>query len=60
LNDMCQAIRTTITVTRTAPATTKYRPRIAGSRLSNIGRIYSPMKTNASTFKTKTAVSHTA
>ena len=31
---MCQAMRTTITVTRTAPATMKYRPRTAGSRLS--------------------------
>ena len=60
LKDMCHAIRTTITVTRTAPATTKYRPRIAGSRLSKIGRICSPMKTNASTFKTNTTVSHTA
>ena len=60
LNDMCHAIRTTMTVTSTAAATAKYRPRAAGSRLARIGRICKPMKTNARTFSTKTTVSHTA
>ena len=60
LKDMCQAIRTTMTVTRTAPATAKYRPRAAGSRLARIGRICKPMKTKASTFSMKTTVSQTA
>jgi hypothetical protein len=57
---MCQVIRTTITVKRTPPATAKYRPRAAGSRLARIGRICNPMKAKARTFSRKTTVSHTA
>ena len=60
LKDMCQAIRTTITVKRTAAATAKYRPRAAASRLSRIGRICKPMKMKASTFSVKITVSQTA
>jgi hypothetical protein len=60
LNGIRQAIRTTITVTSTAPATATYCPRADGSRLFRIGRICRPMKTKASTFSMKTTVSHTA
>ena len=60
LKDMCQARRTTMTVSRTAPATAKYRPRSAASRLSRMGRICRPMKMNARMFSANTAVSQTA
>ena len=49
-----------ITVRRTAPANSKYRPRSVASKLSRIGRICRPMKMKASTFSMKTTVSHTA
>ena len=60
LKDMCQARRTTMTVSSTAPETAKYRPRSDGSSVARIGRICSPMKMKARMLSAKTTVSHTA
>ena len=43
-----------------APATAKYGPRSAASRVPKIGRICRPMKMNARMLSAKTTVSHTA
>src|SRR5438874_2696134 len=52
-------MRTTITVASTAPLTRSAWERLSRDKRFRMGRACSPMITNASTFSTKTAFSHT-